>query len=553
MALTGKTNEEKIWNFFVAKGFSEFGVAGLEGNLKAESALNPRNLQNTFEKKLGYTDDTYTEAVDSGRYKNFVKDSAGYGVAQWTYWSRKENMLAFCKAAGKSIGDLETQLEFLYKELSESYKSVFSVLKTATSVRQASDAVLLKFERPADTGASVQALRAGYGQEYYDKFAGKTADSKGGTHMISNCGHDENNRYTGGAAGDQTGGEWALINWYNRPWNCVLRHPDAKVRAEIAKLAKAAAQNNLVGYDQGQRYTFWEHLKASNYDPAQITVKCEADCSSGVAAIVKAVGYRLGIQKLKDVSIYIYTGNEKAALKAAGFEVLTASKYLTGPDYLLAGDILLNESAHTATNITDGSKASSGSTGGGSTSTGGETVYVVKEGDTLSSIAARYGTTYQKLAEYNGISNPNVISVGQKIKIPGTGSKGTGSTGSTGSAGGHKVGEIVNFTGSKHYASANATSGPACKPGKAKITQVSSGAKHPYHLIAESGGGSTVYGWVDAADIGGAAAGAGKKSVEEIAREVIDGKWGNNPERKKKLEAAGYDYNAVQKKVNELI
>lgn len=44
-----------------------------------------------------------------------------------------------------------------------------------------------------------------------------------------------------------------------------------------------------------------------------------------------------------------------------------------------------------------------------------------------------------------------------------------------------------------------------------------------------------------------------KKSVDEIAREVIQGKWGNGAERKKKLTAAGYDYNAVQKRVNELM
>jgi hypothetical protein len=47
-----------------------------------------------------------------------------------------------------------------------------------------------------------------------------------------------------------------------------------------------------------------------------------------------------------------------------------------------------------------------------------EEVYTVKKGDTLSEIAAKYNTTYQKLAEYNGIANPNVIHVGQKIKIP---------------------------------------------------------------------------------------------------------------------------------------
>lgn len=59
----------------------------------------------------------------------------------------------------------------------------------------------------------------------------------------------------------------------------------------------------------------------------------------------------------------------------------------------------------------------------------------------------------------------------------------------------------MRFTGNQHFTSANAASGKACKPGKAKVTAISKGAKHPYHLIKESGGGSTVYGWVNAADV----------------------------------------------------
>ena len=176
--------------------------------------------------------------------------------------------------------------------------------------------------------------------------------------MISTCGHDENGRYSGGKAGDQTGTEWQVINWYNRPWKCVLRHPNADVRAMIASMAKAAAVNNKIGYCQSHRGTFWTNLADSNYDPAQITVACEADCSSGVAAIVKGAGYRLGIDALKKVSTACYTGNLRAALKAAGFEVLTDSKYLTSDAYLLKGDILLNDNAHTATNLTDGAKSS---------------------------------------------------------------------------------------------------------------------------------------------------------------------------------------------------
>lgn len=83
------TNEQIIWNYFKNKGFTDAGIAGLMGNLYAESGLRPTNLQNTFEKKLNYTDDSYTKAIDNGTYKNFVKDKAGYGLAQWTYWSRK--------------------------------------------------------------------------------------------------------------------------------------------------------------------------------------------------------------------------------------------------------------------------------------------------------------------------------------------------------------------------------------------------------------------------------------------------------------------------------
>ena len=181
MGLTGNNNEEKIWNFLVGKGLSKAGAAGLMGNLFAESALNPKNLQNSYEKKLGHTDDSYTAAVDNGSYNNFVRDSAGYGLAQWTFWSRKQNMLEFARAAGKSIGDLEMQLDFLFKELSEGYKNVLAVLKAATTVKAASDSVLLNFERPADQSDAVKAKRAGYGQTYYDRYAG--AAGNGGNIM----------------------------------------------------------------------------------------------------------------------------------------------------------------------------------------------------------------------------------------------------------------------------------------------------------------------------------------------------------------------------------
>lgn len=189
--------------------------------------------------------------------------------------------------------------------------------------------------------------------------------------MISNSGKDENGRYRGGKAGDQTGNEWNIINWYNRPWQCVLRHPDAAVREKIASLAEKAAKNNKIGYDQNERTTYWTQLAKAGYDPSKVTTPCEADCSAGVMANVKAAGYLLNNAKLKAVTI-TSTHYMRNMLRNAGFEVLTASKYLTSDKYLLRGDILLNDGAHTATNLTNGANASGGAaSSGGMTSSGG--------------------------------------------------------------------------------------------------------------------------------------------------------------------------------------
>lgn len=169
--LIGANNEEKIWNYLYSNIKNKYGVAGLMGNLYAESGLIPNNLQNTYNTKLNYTDQGYTDAVDRGEYSNFIKDSAGYGLAQWTYWSRKQGLYDYAKSKGASIGDLGIQLEFLMKELKESYSSsVLTPLENATSVRFASDIVLTKFEKPANQNASVQIKRAEYGQAYYDKY-----------------------------------------------------------------------------------------------------------------------------------------------------------------------------------------------------------------------------------------------------------------------------------------------------------------------------------------------------------------------------------------------
>ena len=182
--------------------------------------------------------------------------------------------------------------------------------------------------------------------------------------MVSSCGHDENNKYKGGKAGDQTGTEYYVRAWYapTYGWDCVLRHPNTRVGAKLAEIAQQAANNNKIGYDQNERLTYYNQLKAMGWHPDRITTACESDCSASTAAAVIAAGHQLGLTKLQQVSPSLTTYGMKVALINAGFECLTESKYRTSDKYLLAGDIILNEQHHVIINLTKGSGAGSQTT-----------------------------------------------------------------------------------------------------------------------------------------------------------------------------------------------
>jgi len=159
-----------------------YGVAGLIGNLYAESGLMPDALESTGRKALGMTGAEYTRAVDNGTYQNFVSDGYGYGLAQWTYYQHKQQLLDFARARKKSIGDLELQKDFLLEDMKR-FSSVLHVLQRSTTVKQASDDVMLRYEKPADTSDKAKERRAGLGQEVFDR-----QFKEGGNAMVSNTG-----------------------------------------------------------------------------------------------------------------------------------------------------------------------------------------------------------------------------------------------------------------------------------------------------------------------------------------------------------------------------
>ena len=167
---------------------------------------------------------------------------------------------------------------------------------------------------------------------------------------IGQASRDERGRYSGGIAGDQDGREVAIREWYNRPWNKVLRPKNSAIAGRIAAAMEDACRNDNIGYDQYERTTLYDFCKANGWNIKAVNKPCETDCSALVAVCVNAAGIK--------VSGDIYTGNEAVVLLRTGeFELLSAPKYLLSDEYLKRGDILLYEFHHTAIALENGKKA----------------------------------------------------------------------------------------------------------------------------------------------------------------------------------------------------
>lgn len=167
--------ESTIWNYLINKIKNPYGVAGLMGNLYAESGLFPNNLQNTFNTSLSMTDEEYTASVDNGTYtaNQFINDSAGYGIAQWTFSERKEGLYEYFQSGiYLSISDIYLQLDYLWYELNWIYKDVLQTLKSASTIREASDKVLHDFENPKNQGLLTETQRETYSIAYYEQYVG---------------------------------------------------------------------------------------------------------------------------------------------------------------------------------------------------------------------------------------------------------------------------------------------------------------------------------------------------------------------------------------------
>lgn len=148
---TGGSNKDQIWNFLASKGLSASAIAGIMGNIQAESTFNP----NALGPKTKY--------------------GQAFGIAQWL-GGRKKGLQNYAKSTGRSVSSLQTQLEYLWKELNGSEKKTLNYLM---SNKNASASEIAKmwdklFERSEGTTV---ASRQSNAKTIYNSYVGKGSKS----------------------------------------------------------------------------------------------------------------------------------------------------------------------------------------------------------------------------------------------------------------------------------------------------------------------------------------------------------------------------------------
>ena len=334
---------EQVKEYFINQGWTLQAICGLIGNMYGESALDP----------------SAWEVPGNSSY--------GIGLVQWTPGTE---LLNWSSQNGKNPYAVDTQCDLIESQLVNGgqYYSTYAYPLSATEFMHSTaspsylaDAWVHNYERPANYSSAPK--REAAAEYFYGYFNGNPSNVSPAP-SNGNGGSSNPKTYTV-QSGDTLSGIAArfgvtvqdLCNWNN------ISDPNKIYVGEVL---------NLTGPSSDQ---------SSNSTPQTYTVQ-SGDTLSGIAA-----RFGVTVQELCDWN------------------------NISNPNYIYVGEML---------------KLSGGSTSSNSSSSN-PTTYTVQSGDTLSGIAQKFGVTVQELCDWNNISNPNYIYVGEVLRVSGN----TGSTSST--------------------------------------------------------------------------------------------------------------------------
>lgn len=194
-------SKKNIWEYLKAKGFSDAATAAIMGNMEAESNCVSFRLQNDFSTDYQKSKE-YTALVDKGDISRdqFIHNGpggGGYGLCQWTFWSRKAGLYDLAAKRGVSIGDEQIGVDWFYEEVQQpEYSKTWDYLRSNCSIYDMVSVMLRNYERPADQSDSVAAHRAALANEIYNEFAGGEAEDPDGMPDMIQVSEEEYNTFS---------------------------------------------------------------------------------------------------------------------------------------------------------------------------------------------------------------------------------------------------------------------------------------------------------------------------------------------------------------------
>lgn len=140
---------QTIYNLLRGYGLSEAGALGMLGNWECESGCEPYRVQGDYQSSRAISK-AYVAAIEGGlsTREKFANDQKGFGLAQWTYFSRKDMLWEVWKQSGKRIDSVDLQVDFAMRELQGEYSGLLSFLKTSEAIWDCTDRICREYERP---------------------------------------------------------------------------------------------------------------------------------------------------------------------------------------------------------------------------------------------------------------------------------------------------------------------------------------------------------------------------------------------------------------------
>lgn len=140
----------EIYTTLKQSGMTDAAVFGMLGNMKCESGLEANRLQGDFN-PFRTVSKSYTARVTNGDMSrdSFAKDGRGYGLCQWTYYSRKWGLYDYWKQSGLALDDPVMQTRFAVIELKEDNRNLWEELLVNKDIYTCTKLICEQFERPA--------------------------------------------------------------------------------------------------------------------------------------------------------------------------------------------------------------------------------------------------------------------------------------------------------------------------------------------------------------------------------------------------------------------